>query len=71
MYTLLWLLWIGAFFGIEGPALFNKQAGDTLSEHVWQWFSIKYKGPAWKLRRFVLLSFLAWLSAHFLTGGLF
>lgn len=70
-WTILWLLWIASFLGIEGAALWNKQTGDTLSEHVWKWFSVKEKSTAWRLRRFGLLSFLAWLAAHFLTGGLF
>jgi hypothetical protein len=49
----------------------NKQPGDTLSEHVWDWASIKGKGGGWRLRRVGLLMFLAWLVAHFLTGGEF
>ncbi len=70
-WTTAWVLWIAMFFAIEGPALLHPQMGDTLSEHVWKWFSIKEKSPQWRLRRFVLLSFLAWVSAHFLTGGQF
>jgi hypothetical protein len=70
-YTLGWLLWIAAFLGLEGKALVNKRPGDTLSEHVWRWSSVKAKGGAWRLRRFGLLAFLAWLAAHFLTGGAF
>lgn len=71
MYTLLWLVWLLMFGAIEGAALFNRRAGDTLSEHVWGWFSIKAKGTGWRARRFALLAFLAWLAAHFLTGGRF
>lgn len=59
------------FFAIEGPALVNRRLGDTLSEHVWKWFSIKEKSFQWRLRRFTLLAFLAWVSGHFLTGGKF
>ncbi|TDC29976.1 hypothetical protein [Micromonospora sp. KC213] len=74
-----WLVWFAYFAVVEGMALFNSRAGDTLSEHVWAWFGTK-RHPAdpfrpitgWtRLRRFVLLAFLAWLSLHFLTGGLF
>ena len=71
LFTAAWVLWILQFAAIEGAALFNKRDGDTLSEHVWRWFSIKEKGAGWRLRRFSLLAFLAWLVAHFLTGGAF
>lgn len=75
-WTALWLVWIGQFFAIEGPALFNKTSGDTLSEHVWRWFAISGSAGArrsggYRARRFALLAFLAWLVAHFLTGGRF
>lgn len=70
-WTIAWLLWIAAFLVIEGKALFNKSWDDTLSEHVWKWFSISAKGRAWRLRRFALLAGLAWLAAHFLSGGAF
>ena len=70
-FTWLWLGWIAAFLGIEGRALFNKVPGDTLSEHVWRWFSVRGKGRAWQARRVGLLAFMAWLAAHFLTGGQF
>lgn len=68
-YTVAWLLWIVQFFAIEGPAVLNKKAGDTFSEHVWQWFSIIGKSSGWRVRRLSLLSFLVWLVTHFLTGG--
>ena len=70
-YTVFWLFWVAMFGAVEGAALVNKREGDTLSEHVWDWFSIQSKGSGWRARRFVLLAFLAWLSAHFLTGGAF
>lgn len=70
-YTVAWLCWLLAFLVIEGRALANKCDGDTLSEHVWAWCSIKAKGRAWRLRRLSLLILLAWLVAHFLTGGQF
>ncbi|MEU6572302.1 hypothetical protein [Streptomyces sp. NPDC046805] len=69
-----WIAWLAAFLAIEGKALFNKTKGDTLSEHVWRWFGTdKLTQPSgWvRLRRFVLLAFMAWLSVHFLTGGIF
>ena len=69
VWTWLWVWWLALFAVIEGAALLNKQAGDTLSEHVWKWFSVTSKGKGWRSRRFVLLAFLAWLTTHFLTGG--
>lgn len=71
IWTQLWLIWLVMFGVIEWAALANKKAGDTLSEHVWRWFSIGWVGKGWRLRRFSLLAFLAWLVAHFLTGGRF
>jgi hypothetical protein len=70
-YTAAWLVWLLQFAVIEGFALANKQPGDTLSEHVWAWASIKGKAAGWRLRRLGLLVVLAWLVAHFLTGGEF
>lgn len=78
-----WLAWavFGLYFGIvEGFALANRRAGDTLSEHVWWLFATQRRKAGeeprpvtgWvRFRRFVLLAFMAWLSVHFLTGGLF
>lgn len=71
-WTTSWLLWIALFFAIEIPAVLNKKDGDTLSEHVWQWFAIKGVNPQHaRGRKFALLSLLAWMAAHFLTGGKF
>lgn len=73
-----WIAWLAAFAAIEGAALARDARGDTLSEHVWDWFGIGRHGEprpevtgTVRLRRFTLLAFLAWLSAHFLTGGFF
>lgn len=70
-YTWAWIFWFAFFLTIEGVALFNKQAGDTLSEHVWKWFSVRNMTWGWRARRFVLLAFMAWLSLHLLSGGHF
>jgi hypothetical protein len=77
-FEIAWAAWAGAFIVIEGIALKRKQPGDTLSEQVWRIFGtrrdVEYpKGQPsglLRLRRFALLAFLAWLSIHFLTGGL-
>ena len=68
-WTVAWIFWLAMFGVIEGAAIFRKERGDTLSEHVWRWFSVKDKSKGYKTRRFVLLTFLAWLVTHFLTGG--
>jgi hypothetical protein len=68
-YTILWIMWILAFLVIEGAAIFNKDPGDTLSEHVWKWFSVTDKGIGWRIKRVILLAFMGWLTVHFMTGG--
>ena len=76
VWTWLWLGW-GAYFAVvEGFALANSRDGDTLSEHIWLWFGFTpgiTRPISWwtRLRRFLMLAFLAWLDVHFLTGGLF
>ena len=67
-WTLAWLLWIAMFFVIEVPALIHRAPGDTLSEHVREWFATRTKPRAWRLRRLVLACFLLWLSVHFFLG---
>lgn len=77
-WTAAWIGWLGWFALVEGMALFNSRPGDTLSEHVWLWFGTRRRRPGesertrsgWaQLRRVVLLAFVVWLGAHFLTGG--
>jgi hypothetical protein len=70
-WTALWLGWIAAFFVIEESALARHRPQDTLSDHVWAWFDIPRHSPPTRGvrgRRLFLLGFLAWLTAHFLTG---
>jgi hypothetical protein len=81
-WTWAWLGWGLIFCVIEGMALFNSKPGDTLSEHAWAWLGynaltgndpLELRKPSgWtRLRRFLLLAFLAWLVVHLLTGGIF
>lgn len=78
-WTWAWIGWGVYFAVVEGMALFNSTPGDTLSEHVWSWLGYAATGvgplrqpSGWtRLRRFMLLAFLAWLVVHFLTGGVF
>lgn len=70
IFTIAWISWFTIFGIIEGIALFNKREGDTLSEHVWNWFAVKGEGSRlqWP-RRIALWGFLSWLVIHFVTGG--
>lgn len=67
-YTVGWISIIIAFGVLEWFALRNERKGDTASEHVWKWFSIKHKGTGWKLRRGALVLFMLWLTYHFVIG---
>lgn len=73
-WTRAWIAWLGAFVVIEGAALIRRKPQDTLSDHVWAWFDIP-KNPApnraERGRRLILLAFMTWLGAHFLTGDKF
>jgi len=75
IWTWAWIGWGVYFAVVEGMALFNSTPGDTLSEHVWAFLGysggVKYPTGWTRLRRFLVLAFMAWLSVHFLTGGLF
>lgn len=70
-FTVAWILWLVGFVVIEGIAIANSKPGDTLSEHIWRWFSIRDKQPGYRVRRALLSSLLAWLLLHFLSGGRF
>jgi hypothetical protein len=69
IWTWAWIFWLVIFFAIEIPAALNNTSGDTLTENIRSWFSIKHKGRAWRIRRIALLSLLAWLVVHFLAVG--
>ena len=75
IFTAAWIFIIVWFAVWETIAIVRKKRGDTLSEHVWQWFSLK--GGKDKLKpwqaglRFAFLAFWAWLTLHFLSGGRF
>jgi hypothetical protein len=67
-YTWAWIFWLAFFAVIEGVALFDKDRGDTLSEHIWAWFKIKDKPRQWTARRAVLAVFMVWLTVHMVAG---
>ena len=74
-WTVAWLVWGAAFVVIEAAALWHDRKGstvDTLSQHVWNWFAVGRPAHGERLvktRRLVLLTFMVWLSVHFLSGG--
>ena len=67
-WTVAWILWLAMFAVIEGAALIRKGRGDTLSEHIWDWFQIRDKPRQWTVRRAVLAGFLVWLLVHMVAG---
>lgn len=75
VWAWLWIAWIGAFLIIEAVAIRRKEPGDTLSEKVWSWFSLRGDKDTlerWQVvLRFGFLAFWAWLTIHFLSGGRF
>jgi hypothetical protein len=68
-WSVAWLLWLAMFAAIEIPALVNKAGGDTLSDHVRQWFATQSKPTGWRWRRYILAAFMTWLSLHFMNVG--
>ena len=73
LFTLAWVAVLVWFVVWEGAALVRKRRGDTLSEHVWDWFCLrgaKQGKSRWcVLRRVAFFGFWIWLTVHFLTGG--
>jgi hypothetical protein len=63
-FTLGWIGWGLWFLVLEGIALFQKDRGDTLSEHVWWW-----RGKAGSFGFASIAALLAWLLYHFLLEG--
>jgi len=62
-YSILWAIWIGYFFLVEGIALFDHHRTGTLSEHVW---ALMDRKPFWVwFVAFVCI----WTFVHFMTRG--
>ena len=72
-FTIAWIGFGVYFLVFEIPALIRKRRGDTLSEHVWDWFCLRGKKDgksAWCIiRRIFFYAFWVWLTVHFLSGG--
>ena len=70
IFTIGWAVWIAGFFALETPALLRKQPGDTLSEHMWDWFHIRDTRPTaltWIGRGLLLIAGI-WLTGHLAFG---
>ena len=65
--TIAWIGWLIAFVVIEAIAIKSKARGDTLSEHVWSWFSLRKSKK--NVFTYGFLLFWLWLTIHFVTGG--
>jgi hypothetical protein len=63
-YTALWILWLLAFAVLEGAALLDPGAGDTLTETVRKWLALSSR-EQW-VGRTALAIGLAWLTHHFM-----
>ena len=71
-FTIAWIFWLLYFLVVEFDAILSNDIPGTLSEHIFAWFCMKgQRGKFAHLRRVVLLCFMAWLSAHMVTGGKF
>lgn len=73
LFTIAWVTVVLWFIVWETIALVRKRKGDTLSEHVWDWFCLrgsKAGKSGWCIiRRVLFFGFWIWLTVHFLTGG--
>lgn len=70
VFTWIWVALGTAALVTELVALFNKENGDTLSEHVWKVLKVGDPRPTsavW-VGRGVLAVFLLWLLFHFELG---
>lgn len=74
-WTIGWLLWGGWFAVEEGWALRTVGTRGTLSYLVWTLGGTRRPTPRptpfLRVRRFALAAVMAWLSLHFLSGGVF
>lgn len=67
-WTIAWLAWGAGFVVIEALAIARKAPGDTLSEHLRDWFATRNKPRHWRLRRLALAVFFVWFIAHLFLG---
>ncbi len=75
-YTIGWITWLLLFVAIEGLALYDRDPGDTFTEHFRRW--LKLATPAigssartrasWWVTRIVVILFGTWLTLHMAFG---
>lgn len=70
-YRNIWIVWILAFFAIEGFALRNNKVGDTLSENIREWIGTNNPSRTWAMwiARIIVAAGLVWALPHLLTGS--
>lgn len=64
----LWIIPVVIFVVLEGIAIFNKRQGDTASELLRKLGGIKPLRPWRPVGVAVIVTFLAWLSDHLISG---
>ena len=73
-FSWLWITWLFApwviFAIVEGVALRNDMPGDTLSEHIRKWLSVKTRPgrTAFLIVWLIGLGVWLWFVVHILTG---
>lgn len=70
-YTVAWIFMFLWFAVIESAALFDKDPGDTLSEHLRKWLGTRKDSPIWHriIGWTVFVGFWVWFIPHILLGG--
>jgi len=65
IFTVGWILFVIWFVVEETLAIVSKTPHtNTLSAHLWVWFSMQGKGRFWLLRRLFMILTLVWLFVH-------
>ena len=66
-YDIGWAVWALLFLVLEGLALWDRDKGDTLSEHVW---AVMFDGDSPRpVVYYVVLGFVVWVFMHFAFRG--
>lgn len=68
-YSVFWVAWVLAGVGVEIAAVVTRTPGAPLSNHVWDWITMRNdagtvpKSARW-CARILILGFFAWLGPH-------
>lgn len=65
--VVVWLAFLALFLGLEIYALATRKV--TLSTVLIELFSLRQKGPYWKLRRILFVCIVAYVVVHLITAG--